>query len=241
MGEFMKKGLILKSLLAAAAVASLPASAHATESILYRNDDSIGFDYLGEAVNSGAYSVTSTTGSISGYNLSAYNVVVYANQDEAIPSGDLAQLNAYIAAGGHVIFDDWTLSSSFNGDESFTRETNQTSFTLTMFNSGITSPLAVTNTGWSTFSTSLAALPGGVVGGTFGDGTGAIIVGNDGRTIVNGFLSDTVASEQLYLNELSSFGTVVPESSTWVMMLAGFAGLAFVGYRGSRRRAAIAA
>jgi PEP-CTERM motif len=236
----MKKGMMLRSVLATAALASLSASVDAAESILYRNDLSLGTDYLGEAVNSGLYTVTSTTGSISGYDLSNYNIVVYANQDEPIPSGDLSQLDAYIAAGGHVIFDDWTQSNGFNGDQNFTGEINQTSLTLTMFDSGIVSPLAITNPGWGIFSTSMTALAGGVVGGTFGDGSDAIIVGNDGRTIVNGFLSDTVASEQLYLNELSSFGAVVPEPSTWAMMLAGFAGLGFVGYRASRRSAATA-
>jgi hypothetical protein len=35
-------------------------------------------------------------------------------------------------------------------------------------------------------------------------------------------------------------GGVVPESSTWVMMTLGFAGLAFAGYRTSRRKAVVA-
>jgi hypothetical protein len=35
-------------------------------------------------------------------------------------------------------------------------------------------------------------------------------------------------------------GGVVPESSTWVMMTLGFAGLAFAGYRASRKRAMVA-
>jgi hypothetical protein len=34
-------------------------------------------------------------------------------------------------------------------------------------------------------------------------------------------------------------GTVVPESSTWAMMLLGIAGLCFVGYRRTRRGAAV--
>jgi hypothetical protein len=34
-------------------------------------------------------------------------------------------------------------------------------------------------------------------------------------------------------------GTVVPEPSTWAMMLLGFAGLGFMGYQGARRRAAL--
>jgi hypothetical protein len=35
--------------------------------------------------------------------------------------------------------------------------------------------------------------------------------------------------------------TTVPEPSTWAMMLLGFAGLSFAGYRASRRDAAAAA
>jgi hypothetical protein len=35
-----------------------------------------------------------------------------------------------------------------------------------------------------------------------------------------------------------SLGAAVPEASTWAMMLAGFAGLGFLGWRGSRKTAA---
>jgi hypothetical protein len=38
-----------------------------------------------------------------------------------------------------------------------------------------------------------------------------------------------------------SLGAAVPEASTWAMMLAGFAGLGFLGWRGSRKSAAHAA
>jgi hypothetical protein len=38
-----------------------------------------------------------------------------------------------------------------------------------------------------------------------------------------------------------SLGAAVPEPSTWAMMLAGFAGLGFLGRRGSRKTAALAA
>ncbi len=40
---------------------------------------------------------------------------------------------------------------------------------------------------------------------------------------------------------ISSGASPVPEISTWAMMLLGFAGLAFAGYRASRRGAALAA
>ena len=35
----------------------------------------------------------------------------------------------------------------------------------------------------------------------------------------------------------TDLGGTVPEPSTWVMMILGFAGLGFVGYPGSRRNA----
>jgi probable HAF family extracellular repeat protein len=38
-----------------------------------------------------------------------------------------------------------------------------------------------------------------------------------------------------------SYVSYVPESSTWAMMLLGFAGLGFVGYRRSRKAGSIAA
>jgi hypothetical protein len=36
-------------------------------------------------------------------------------------------------------------------------------------------------------------------------------------------------------------GTAVPEPSSWAMMLVGFAGLGFAGYRASRRSAPLVA
>jgi hypothetical protein len=39
---------------------------------------------------------------------------------------------------------------------------------------------------------------------------------------------------------MASF-VVIPEPATWVMLLAGFAGLGFAGYRASRKSDAIAA
>jgi hypothetical protein len=39
----------------------------------------------------------------------------------------------------------------------------------------------------------------------------------------------------LYSNDLESFAISTPEPSTWAMMLVGFAGLGFSGYRSSRK------
>jgi hypothetical protein len=46
-------------------------------------------------------------------------------------------------------------------------------------------------------------------------------------------------SVQTFGNSIS--GSTVPEPSTWAMMLVGFAGLAYAGYRASRKSASAAA
>jgi hypothetical protein len=42
-----------------------------------------------------------------------------------------------------------------------------------------------------------------------------------------------------YGNEITNVNLAAPEASTWAMMLAGFAGLGFVGLRGSRQAVAL--
>ena len=229
-----------KLLLAGAALTATIAMASAADaaSLLYRTDLGAtggGTDYLGAAIAASAFTVTSTSGDLSSFTLADYDVVVYANQNYGIPSGDLTALNAFIASGGKVIFNDWTRSSGFNGQATYTGNNNQTSITLgPQFSSGIVSPLAVTNTSWGTFAMGLASA-GGTVAATFGNGDAAIVVGNGGKTIVNGFLSDTVHSQQLYTNELASFAAGVPEPATWAMMIAGF-GLVGANLRDTRRK-----
>jgi hypothetical protein len=53
----------------------------------------------------------------------------------------------------------------------------------------------------------------------------------------------TSADESLFLNNVKVGAAVsaVPEASTWAMLLFGFAGLAFVGYRRTRQSSAIVA
>lgn len=213
-----------KFLLSAVAVAAIAAPSLANAaSVLYRNDYNVGTDYMAQAIANLGLTTTTTTGSISGYTLSNYDVVVYANQNFGAPAGDEAQLSAYIAAGGKVIFANWletapTLESAYTGNSNFT------SLTVgALFSAGIVNPLSVVNPGWGTFSKGLVATGGGVVAGTFGSDA-AIIVGNSGRTIHNGFLTDTVASAKLYENQLDYVlnGAGVPEPAAWAMMLAGF-------------------
>lgn len=53
--------------------------------------------------------------------------------------------------------------------------------------------------------------------------------------------SPAFGTTQFYDTHTSvSFSTAVPEPSTWAMMLVGFLGLGYAGYRGSRRKSAAA-
>jgi hypothetical protein len=212
--------LAASAVIAATAVAT---SASAAGSLLYRNDFSLSTDYLGAAIAASSYTVTTTNGDLSSFTLSNYSVVVYANQDFGPPAGDLAALNAYVAGGGHVILDDWTQDGSFNGGETYTGNNDLSTLTLgPQFSAGVSSPITVVNPGWGIFTMGMS---GGTSAGHFENGDSAIVIGNGGHTIVNGFLNDTVASQRLYANELGSFSGGVPEPATWALMLVGFGGL----------------
>ncbi len=228
------KAFAIGAIAAISATVAIAAPASAS-SLLYRNDYNLGTDYMGAAVAASTYSVNDIGAShLGGVNLADYDVVVYASQNYSIDGGDLDALNTYIAAGGKVIFDDWS-HGALDGNQAFTSNDNFTNITLgSQFNAGIVGDLSVVNTGWGTFSTGLSALGGGTVAGLFENGDAAIVVGHDGRTIVNGFLTDTVASQQLYTNELGSFSAGVPEPAQWALMLMGFAAIGAT-MRGQRR------
>ena len=229
----MKK--MMFALLAATSIAGAADAA----TVLYRVDGNVGTDRMAQALSNLGYTVTATAGDLSSFTLGNYDIVVYANQNNGIPGGDTTKLDAYIAGNGKVIFTTWTgtppsLGANFDGS------TNGTSITVgPLFNAGITNPLTLTNPGWGVFSRGLT-LTTGTSAGTFG-GSDAIVVGNGGRTIFNGFLTDTLSSSVLFENQLGYLvnGTaVVPEPTSWAMLIAGFG---LVGAAARRRRTVVAA
>jgi probable HAF family extracellular repeat protein len=78
---------------------------------------------------------------------------------------------------------------------------------------------------------------GDVVGvSTFANGTSVATEWSGGKIINLGGLPGFTFSQAESINDPgqvvgSSNGSTIPESSTWAMMLLGFAGLAFAGYR----------
>jgi hypothetical protein len=65
--------------------------------------------------------------------------------------------------------------------------------------------------------------------------------GGGGGSYLASLFKDQVLTAGVNSGDGSISITAVPESSTWAMMLAGFAGLGFLGWRGSRKTTAHAA
>ena len=220
----------------ALALSTTAGAADAAVKVLYRVDGIAGTDYMAQALTSSSYAVTTISGDLSGQDLSSYDIVVYANQANYTPNGDIGSLDSYISGGGRLIYTNWTNANPSLGG-TYAGSTYPDTIALTgEFSAGLGSSVAITDPGWGTFAQRI--IPGsGTVAGTYNDGSAAILIGNDGRTIWNGFLTDSVASSRLYLNQLDYLAgavSAVPEPATWAMMITGF-GLAGSSIR--RRRA----
>jgi hypothetical protein len=66
---------------------------------------------------------------------------------------------------------------------------------------------------------------------------------NDGIGVANeyNFYAGSVSANAAFTPYQMSIGSAAPEPSTWAMVLVGFAGVGFVGYRASRRSAPVTA
>ncbi len=216
-------------------------------SILYFSDGTIGTDEMAAALAalSGTYSSTtaaSASGFLTDLGTGSYQLAIFFDQDflSTDYTAEFAALATFVQDGHLAIVDDWDTADGSSViaplGADFTGDTNGSTMDLTAFNASVTNPVTLTNPGWSiAFSTglSLDATFGDSIAATFTDlsGEGAIVTGNGGRSIVNGFLSDTAGApgEQIYINEINGVFSTVPEPST--LTLAGLGLLCAFAYR----------
>ncbi len=185
-----------------------------TRRILYWNDLVLGTDYMGEALaniaNTYSTSVTTATDLTdfeSKVAASKWDLVVLMLQNAL--SFSTPKFNAYVSGGGRAILADWTKNATRGAlfGVTYAGNDNQNVITITddLFLDGVTNPMSLTNPGWGTFSMGVTGTTG-FEAATFPNGDAAIVVGANGKTIINGFLSDTPTSASdgvaLFENEI---------------------------------------
>jgi hypothetical protein len=142
----------------------------------------------------------------------------------------------YIAGGGKVIFG----SSDSTSDADFeVQEAGVDLLTLdltSLFSAGLSGMTLLLDPGsYGIWSRSFLADAGTVVAGTFEDLNAAIVVGNSGRTIINGFMGDTLSEAdeiRLYQNEVRYLvAAAVPQPRTGILLAVGGLVLVVVRHR----------
>lgn len=258
----MKRLLSTAALSALLAAGAGPASA---TSILYFVDGNNGTDQMAAALAALSGDTITTTNSPTVFATDiatpgAYQLGIFSAQEAygTDYSAALTALHTFVLGGGKAIVDSWFTPgytpdiAQFGADA--TGDVNGPAVNMTGYNSGVTNPVGLTNPipPYATFSVgmSLDATNGTSIDGTFYDpgnasgtnGEAAVIAGDGGNSIVNGFLNDTAgaAGEAIYTNEIDALlapsTAPVPEPITISLF-----GVGLVGAVAMRRRKKTAA
>jgi len=189
-----------------------------TQKILYCNDAVLGTDYVKEALaNVGQTYGTATTIASNWADFETkigaggWDLVVLMNLGSAPPA--TPNFNAYVSGGGRAILTDYSRNAARAAlfGATYTTFTNRTAFAISddLLSSGVENPVILVNPGWpGMYSFGMTATTG-TAAATFPNGNAAIIMGSNERTIINGFLTDTIVSDgaALFGNEIL---TVLP-------------------------------
>jgi len=214
-------------------VVGMAKDSRASVGILYYQDGVVGADRMAAALSSlGAnYSVTTAINNFDFETKIAtgdYSLGIFFAQSNYSSgyTGAINALGSFVATGGKAIYADWSRNNALalaNFGVGFTGNTNQNTMTVSMpeLAAGLTNPVIIANTSWGVFSTGLNL---GTTAATFANSETAIAVSMDGRVIVNGFLSDTIADVatgvQLYRNEIDTVladANAVPEPASLIV------------------------
>jgi hypothetical protein len=229
---------MIKRFLGGLAALLLLASTAQAASVLYYRDASIAADAMGAALNASAHAVTRADSQSDFRGLvqnGGWDLVVYFQQSYSAGTGADTAIAQWVAGGGRAIFADWdrtaAIASLFGA--SYTGTNNQTQLSFDLLGNA-----TLSNPGWDVFSMGLSAHVDATATAWFANGQDAVVFGNGGRTVLNGFLNDTLPLEfgiALFSSQVEQVLAApvqppleVPEPASAVLLSVGLAGLALL-------------
>ena len=227
-------------LLALMITAGLMIQSAQAANILYFNDSPGKEDFMGIALESlsKAYSVTTVYDSdkfADAINSGEFQLGIFMVQEK--PASEFANgiesLGKFVNSGGLAIYTDWSMSkkyASLFGVEWTGNSNLKQVKVMPPLDNDFNNPMDLHDPRYrKVWSMGLKALEGSTVAAAFDNDEGAIIIGMKGHTIVNGFLTDSMADGKqgvkLFQNEINQL-LPVPIPGTAVLVGSGLLGLA---------------